>query len=268
MLKSLGGRIALIHVCYMLLLSAVVLTTGIVLQKQKDDGLVVNLSGRQRMLTQRMTHQLLGYAAKADAGTDTTGTRQAVLLTMQAFETTLQALERGGPAPMDLQMVQMRETPAATPAVGAQLARVGALYAPFRTQARAILDGDAARRRGAVQYIIDQNTELLSEMTTAVNLMQAEAEKRVQTLYYVQAGAVLLGLLFCWVLSSVTRRTVVEPLRELNLMSDAMSRGDMHRRIVAQGPSEIHELGSSFERLRVSMKNLLRQPQDDGFSAL
>jgi methyl-accepting chemotaxis protein len=266
MFKSLGARIALIHVCYMLLLCAVVLTTGVVLQKQKDDGLVVNLSGRQRMLTQRMTHQLLGYAAQAESGADTAATRQAVLLTMQVFETTLHALERGGPAPMDLQMVQMRDTPAASPAVGTQLARVSALYQPFRAQARAILEGDPTRRRTGVRYVIDQNTELLSEMTTAVNLMQAEAEKRVQTLYYVQAGAVLLGLFFCWILSSITRRTVVEPLRELNQMSDAMSRGDMHRRIVAQGPREIHELGSSFERLRVSMKNLLRQPQDDGLT--
>ncbi len=32
MLKSLGARIALIHVCYMVLLSAVVLTTGTFLQ--------------------------------------------------------------------------------------------------------------------------------------------------------------------------------------------------------------------------------------------
>ncbi len=266
MLKSLGARIALIHVCYMLLLCAVVVTTGVILQKQKDDGLVVNLSGRQRMLTQRMTHQLLGYAAQAEAASDTTATRQAVLLTMQVFETTLRALERGGPAPMDLQMVQMRDTPGATPAVGAQLARVRGLYDPFRAQARMILDGDPTQRGAAVKYVINQNTELLSEMTTAVNLMQSEAEKRVQTLYYVQAGAVLLGLLFCWVLSSITRRTVVEPLRELNQMSDAMSRGEMHRRIVAQGPREIHELGSSFERLRVSMKNLLRPPQDDGLT--
>jgi len=238
----------------------VVGSTILVLQRQKDDGLVVNLSGRQRMLTQRFTHQLLGYASQAQSGHDTQSQRAAVLSSMQVFEKTLHALERGGPAPLDLQMVNVRTTPAATASVGTQLARVRDLYVPFQKNARAILDGTDSERDQGVRYIIANNTELLSEMNTAVNLMQSEAESRVLLLYYVQAGAVGVGLFLGLLLSAVTKRTVVQPLRELNQLSDAMSRGDVNRRIQAQGPTEIHELGSSFERLRVAMKNLVTAP--------
>lgn len=269
MFKSLGSRITLIFSSFLILLCVVVGATSFVLQRQADDGLVVNLSGRQRMLTQRITHQLLGYASLADNGADTQAQRAAVVSSMQVFEKTLHALAEGGPAPLDLQMVNMRATPPASKAVAAQLRRVNNLYDPYRLQARDILDGSAQQRREGVAYIIAHNTELLSEMNTGVNMMQAEAESRVNMLYYVQGAALLLGVFMSWLLSAVTRRTIVEPLRQLNQVSDAMSRGEVHRRISAQGPREIHELGSSFERLRVSMKNLLAAPADQsGFSAL
>lgn len=260
MLKTLSARIGLVHFCYFLLLAAVVGSTVFVLNRQADDGLVVNLSGRQRMLTQRMTHQLLGYASLKAEGQDTQTQRGVVLSSMQVFEKTLHALEHGGPAPLDLQMVNVRNTPPASAAVAAQLRRVRQIYEPYRASARAILDGSPEARQKGVAYIISNNTELLSEMNTGVFLMQAEAEGRVQVLYYVQAAAVLIGLVFAFVLSALTRRTVVEPLRSLNELSDAMSRGDVNRRIAARGPTEIHELGASFERLRVSIKNMLTEP--------
>lgn len=257
MFKTLGARIGVVHLTYFLLLCALVTSTVLVLQQQKDDGLVVNLSGRQRMLTQRITHQLLGYSTLAESGQSTQAQREAVLGSMQVFEKTLFALRGGGPAPLDLQMVNVRNVPPASQATGVQLQRVQSLYDSYRKQARAILDGTGTGRAAGVSYIIQHNTELLSEMNTAVNLMQSEAERRVELLYYVQAGAVGLGLLIAMLLSAITRRTVVEPLRELNLLSDAMSRGDVNRKIAARGPTEIHQLGSSFERLRVATKNLL-----------
>src|SRR5690242_9997913 len=110
MFKSLSVRLTLSAVLFLLLLLGTVAATVFVLQRQADDGLVVNLSGRQRMLTQRMTQQLLAYSAMRERGEDPQVQRQAVLLSMQVFETTLQALDRGGPAPMDLQMVNMRDT--------------------------------------------------------------------------------------------------------------------------------------------------------------
>src|SRR6478735_165834 len=209
MFKSLGARIALIHVCYMCLLAAVVLTTGVVLQKQRDDGLVVNLSGRQRMLTQRMTHQLLGYAQLRDQGKPAQAERQALLLTLQVFEKTLEALDHGGPAPMDLQLVNLRQTPPASAPVSAQLARVRGLYWSHEKQARLILDGTETERHAAVAYIIENNSELLSEMNTAVSILQSEGEARVRQLYYIQGGALLLALLVFWLLSSYVERTVI-----------------------------------------------------------
>lgn len=257
MIRSLGSRLGVVHIGYLLLLGAVVVSTVFVLEQQKDDGLVVNLSGRQRMLTQRITHQLLGYSAQITSGVDSQAQRAAVLGSMRVFERTLYALRHGGPAPLDLQMTTVRRTPSASDNVARQLQRVEALYSRYRERARHILDGSVTERVAAISYIIENNTELLSEMNAAVGLIQSEAEERVRLLYYVQGGAAGFGLLLAMLLFSLTRTTVIEPLRELNQLSDAMSRGEVNRKITARGPTEIHELGSSFERLRVAMKNLV-----------
>ena len=260
MFRSLGARISVVHISYLVLLALVVSSTTLVLERQKNDGLLVNLSGRQRMLTQRMTHQLLGFSAQTEAGRDTQVQRAAVIRSMQVFEQTLNALHRGGLAPLDLQMANLRPTPPASVVVAEQLQRVTSLYSPYKVHAGAILSGSKTKRLAGVSYVIENNTELLSEMNTAVSLMQAEVESRVQLLNYLQVAAMGLGLVLALLLSLLTRRTVVEPLRELNRVSDAMSRGDVNRQIRVAGPTEIHQLGSSFERLRVAMKNLLGAP--------
>ncbi len=261
--NSISFRLTLANLVSLLLILGIVGSTAVVLLRQSDDGLVLNLSGRQRMLTQRMTHQLLGYAALQERGRDTQAQRAAVLTTMQVFEKTLEALDHGGPAPLDLQLVNVRNTPPASAAVSDQLRRVRELYQKYRAAARDILDGADTARTTGEQYIIDNNTELLSEMNSAVFLMQAEAEGRVRQLYYVQGGAAAIALLVFLLLSSQVRRTVVEPLRRLNDVSESISRGDVHRLVVVEGPREVVSLATSVERLRLAMKNLLPNPEVD-----
>jgi len=247
----------LTNLVLVLLIIGIVGSTIFVLERQKDDGLVVNLSGRQRMLTQRMAHQLLGYSQLRDQGKPAQAERQALLLTLQVFEKTLEALDHGGPAPMDLQLVNLRQTPPASAAVSAQLARVRGLYWAHEKQARVILDGTEAERHQAVAYIIENNSELLSEMNTAVSILQSEGEARVRQLYYIQGGALLLALLVFWLLASYVERTVIEPLKRLSIVADAISRGDVQFPVEVSGAKELARLGASVERLRVAMKNLM-----------
>lgn len=257
MARSITFRITATNFALLALIFAIVGLTVVVLQRQADDGLVVNLSGRQRMLTQRMTHQLLGFARVKDRGQDAETQRQAVLLTLQVFEKTLEALDHGGPAPLDLQLATLRTVPPASQAVSAQLARVRRVYQQYAVRARLVLDGTAHEREQGQAYVLQNNTELLSEMNTAVSIMQAEAETRVKQLYYVQGAAACLGMLLFWLLSGYVQRTVVDPLDRLSALSDSISRGEVHVPVVIGGPAEFARLGASVERLRVAMKNLL-----------
>ena len=83
--------------------------------QQKDDGLVINLAGRQRMLTQRMTKEILILVDR----TETTGQADEALVngirsTMKIFDMTLKSLKDSGPAPLtlDLNTTEYRDCPA------------------------------------------------------------------------------------------------------------------------------------------------------------
>lgn len=263
MARSISTNLTFPGAFFLTLILSIGLATVVVLQRQLDDGVVVNLSGRQRMLTQRLTHQLLGYSTLRDQGKATSEQRNAALATMQVFERTLDALDRGGPAPLDMQSVTSRVLPEASAAVADQLLRVRRAYESYRTQARGILDGSNEARLAGVNYIIENNTELLSEMNTAVFLFQDEAERRVKRLYYIQGGALALGLLAFLVLSAHVRRSVLEPLRYLSKTSDSISRGNVVQPVEVAGARELMTLGSAIERLRLTMKNIL--PDAGGF---
>ncbi len=256
-MRGISSRLRIVFGAFFLLLTASAVSSSLLLRQQHDDGLIVNLSGRQRMLTQRVTHQLLTYAAARDAGQRASAERDAVLGSMRVFESTLRALEVGGLAPLDLQMTRMRPAPPASPDVAAQIARVKRVWRSYSENARAILDGDEAARRRGVQHVVTHNTELVSEMDAVVVLMQSEAERKVTTLNVIQAIALLAGLLLMLAMEVFVRHAITLPLEKLQEASEEMSMGNLHRVVRVAGPREVVTLADSFERLRISLKTVL-----------
>lgn len=88
-LKLILGALA-----FLLLFVAVYVVTSSVTSDQKTDGVVINLAGRQRMLAERMTKQLLAYVEEPKSET-----WRRFAGTKQTFETTHAALRTGGLAP-------------------------------------------------------------------------------------------------------------------------------------------------------------------------
>jgi nitrate/nitrite-specific signal transduction histidine kinase len=158
---------------------------------------------------------------------------------------------------LDLHLVHLEDIEPASEQVGTQLRQIREVYEPFRAQGRIILKGNKVDRDEAVQQILRSNTELLTEVQSAAALIRAEIESRGDFVSRVQSVAFMLGILLTLGLMVVARVLIIQPLAQLNEASNAMSRGEVIQPIAVDGPDEIRELGSSFERLRVSMRNFL-----------
>jgi methyl-accepting chemotaxis protein len=256
-MRSVTTRLSLSFATYVVLLVSVVLATGYVLRRQHDDGLVVNLSGRQRMLTQRMTHQLFTYATMVDTGADVTDARQRVATTMRVFESTLDALENGGPAPVDLQMASFRDCPPASSVVGQRLAIVRRTYGMYKRAAEDVLRGDAGGRTAGIASIRAMESELLAEMDAAVTLLQGEAEAKVTELFKIQGLALFLSVLLTWLLLRWVRAGVTQPLERLREAAEEMSLGNLHKAVPVTGSPELRSLAQSIDRLRTSLRALM-----------
>ncbi|HET9931591.1 MAG TPA: type IV pili methyl-accepting chemotaxis transducer N-terminal domain-containing protein [Polyangiaceae bacterium] len=241
---------------FALLLGGVSLATNIVLKRQADDAVVVNLAGRQRMLSQKMTKeaaQLVNASREQGSEAKFATQREQLQNTLRVFETTLISLRDGGPAPLNLEMTRMRTLPpASTPEIKKQLETVTAVWEPFKKSMNDLIHSNGSDAV-AGRAIMDQNLALMDQMNTAVNLMQADSEQKVNVLFVVQTTALGLGLVLVVVGGWMARSTIAKPLIELARAAHSMSTGNLNVELNLSGTQEVKELGASFDRMRASM---------------
>lgn len=255
MIASIQGRMIAFFSAFALLVAAIVLTTVVVLQGQADDGLVINLAGRQRMLTQKMSKESLMLANAAFAGQDSSLEERGEQLrqTMRLFEATLFALRDGGPAPLDMQMSQMRDTPAAEDkGTRDQLNQVAELWKDFKGHLNGVLSS-GGRSQEDVDAVASKNLNLLKEMNVAVTLMQYSSEQKINRLYIVQAVAFLIAIALVIIGAYMAQAMISTPIQRLAEAAHAMSVGDLDAEVRVGGSREVDQLSRSFDRMRSSM---------------
>src|SRR6187397_2065709 len=118
MVSSISARISIIFLGFAVLLGVSAIASRIVLERQVSDALVVNLAGRQRMLTQKMSKEsaelsMLRLGRPIDEA-KLASQRDQLKNTLRIFEMTMFALRDGGAAPQNLELTRVRELPAAT----------------------------------------------------------------------------------------------------------------------------------------------------------
>ena len=175
------------------------------LRSQEYDAIRINLSGRQRMLSQKITKETLLYKlARIN--------KEAVLSTMHVFNATLIALKDGGPAPLNLSMTEFTVLPKMNDQqTWDQLENITRLWIPFKGRIESFLND---KDEISLDYIIDKNTKLLGEMDAAVVMMQHSAEKRVIQLYLIMLSAIVISLVIfaerTWILSRTNKKLLLE----------------------------------------------------------
>ncbi len=220
-------------------------------QTQAQDALVINLSGRQRMLVERMaflsievTHEIRPeYAAELQAAAET-------------FERTLSAFEQGGETPY-LPGQEVSIPPAQSAQVRAALTDVRAVWTPFREAVEAVLQG-----RNESALITELTPELVARADVVVRRYEAESARKVTRLHNIQVGFLIstLGLLIwgVWWLY----RTVLLPLQGLEAAALRIKGGDLQTPVRPSGPVEFHQLAESFDSMRASLAASRQALQD------
>lgn len=131
--------------------------------KQKHDSLVINLAGRQRMLSQKMTKEILLFSEGHLSS-------EKVANTINVFQTTLNSLYRGGKAPLDLAQTKFAELPKPTSKeVVDQLEKVESTWKLYQKDALKIL---AAKNQPSLEHNRKINAKLLQEIKEVVDRLE------------------------------------------------------------------------------------------------
>ena len=237
---SVQGRVHLIFLAFALLVMLSVGATFWGIQTQKADARIINLAGRQRMLTQKITWLAL-------AQPDNPELAQSV----QLFENTLNALRYGG-------AVQVGVSGAVNGTAGIPLASLPPVQ---DDELQAYLE-QAARLWEDFRHHLDPldtvalqaaSPALLSHLDQIVTLFELRAEAKLQRVQVIQLVSFLAALaLLVWGYR-LTRLRVFTPLKKLGAFARRMAAGEMDLPLPIMRQDELGELGAAFEKMRIEV---------------
>ena len=127
-------------------------------------GVVLNLSGKQRMLTQKMSKEVMLVALKVDLDKNLNN----LVATSSLFDKTLKGLRNGSD--------ELRLPPTTSKRILRQLGKIDALWAEFYPNIQAIIESKSVSDQ-QVAAVASKNLPLLKEMNKAVGLYEKDAKK-------------------------------------------------------------------------------------------
>jgi methyl-accepting chemotaxis protein len=224
------------------------LSTWIVTEKQKSDALVINLSGRERMLLQKMVKELLFYKMHGDATY-----ADNVKNTMKIFDKTLSALKDSGEAPIsiDINNSETKFCPKATEPAYSQLEKVKAMWNEMSGKIEHVLAGNEAHEED-ILWIMENNMPLLKELDKSVTMLQKQSEGKVSYLLILQFTGILIGIAFT-IFSMLTLRFIIKRLDNINKFAIHLGSGDLTALSHIDGNDELGFIGISLDNM---VKNL------------
>jgi len=191
-------RTIVVAVALFLVFDLGVLIVNFVLSARiESDAAAVNLAGRQRMLSQRTVKALLLTQNSLAAAQDPKSPLDELKSTVQLFDTTLHAFDRGGTVtgadgkPAELRAVEAEaERSAVTQGLG--------LWLPYKRLVDAALGGgvpDATALAPAVDYARANNLALLKLMNDLTVALEKGASARAEGLRRIQVAGISLALI-------------------------------------------------------------------------
>ena len=186
-----------------------------ILNDQKAVAPVINIAGRQRMLTQKMTKELLLYLSTKDQRF-----LNQMKNTMQIFEISLNALINSGKVPTSLNLKETKwmYIPGATGKVREQLLKVKKMWETFKNHINVVAKDKSNKE--SFNWIVRNNVKLLKEMNKAVFMMQHSAKMKLEKIKMYQYAGLGIGVLTI----ALTLLALLMIERELDKAAKVMSK--------------------------------------------
>ena len=241
MIQRLQVQLTILFAAFVLLVVVSVGVTYMGLQTQGQDALVINLSGRQRMLVQQMTR----LALQLQNGDEST----VVVLqeSEQAFRQTLSALKNGGTAPyLTDRVVNLPVTRDAQ--ILKALSEVESDWDEYNFTLEAMT---ASSDPALLQPKLEQQSDaLVQKADLVVRLYEAASTAKVKRLRAIQLTFLACALVLLAVGAWITRRSLLKPLRDLGVAAKRLGENRLDVAVQVEGPLEMQALSTAFDEMR------------------
>lgn len=260
-------REIVVAVAFFLVFDMAVLVLNFVISYQiADDALEINLAGRQRMLSQRMTKALLQVETAVLRNENPQQALGELKQTITVFDHTLQAFRVGG-STVDAQGNRVDLKQVSDPKAMAALNTVDTLWGPYQKVLNPVLQGNLERvsLQPAVVYSTQNNIEILGQMNALTSALEQKAQHKADTLRLVQTAGIAFALgNFIFILFKFIRK-----LRESDrLVEVARQETDAILATVREGLFLIDQRYHMGSQQSQSLSTVLGRPCEPGMSFL
>lgn len=255
--QNISKKLRNLTIFFLTILTIMVAYTSLTLFQQKSDGLVVNIAGRQRMLTQKFTKEFFLSLQQEQ------GRSNLMEKTRRLFDVSLTALTTGGSTFKDVGMTKpVNLDGTSSKAIKKQLTQVAALWKNLQGK----IDEIDPKKFTQEQLIAINklSVKTLGTMNKAVGMFAGEADGRVKTLQIMLAllwtGAVFLSL----VIASVIVNSVTSSINAMITTSKRIANGNLTT--APQSPDvhgEMSILAKNMDIMRKSLSNIIHTMQQN-----
>lgn len=257
--KSLKFKLILLVGLFVVLIFVVVGATFYVIDSQSADAGIIDISGRQRMLTQKMSKEALKLQSSEDASIE--NIRKSLIKTVSLYDRSLKALNSGGKT----LGTDGKETilPASAGEAKKQLEKVTALWSVFKHNMEIISDSavDTTSEKfiNAVNEVWKNNVVLLKESNKAVVLLKNDSEEKTRRLKMVQLSAIIVTLLLSVIVLLLANNFIMNPLKDAVNAAYKIADGDMTMRLKVRSRDEIGQLLTAMNIMVDKLCNFLNE---------
>lgn len=218
-------KLQVLIIFFLALLTAIVLYTSFTLFQQKSDGLVINIAGRQRMLTQKFTKEFFLALQQAKESGHAMN-KKFIATTGKLFELSLEALDNGGETFMDLGMKKPVKLPSADASeIKEQLSNVRVLWGQLKENIMRV--DPAAVKMNELASINKKSVKALAAMNKAVGMFANRSDGKVHFMQITQVVMWLAGIILSLMIASVIVTSLTDPLSRIVNDTERIAGGNL-----------------------------------------
>ncbi len=213
------------------------------INSSRDHGTIINLAGRQRMLTQKMTKEVMFIANGLNVHEDVKGTKKL-------FDNTLKGLIDGN--------TEMGLPPAKTEDIRAQLKVVAGLWSDFQSTideaAGGGLSGDGDKKR-----LYSMSMTILKEMNKGVKMMEEDSLKALDSLRNSALVTFILSLLVGGLALYYVKKNIISSLRDTVGIANRLKTGELTMTFDLKRTDELGELQGALKETVGELRGIVNE---------
>ncbi|MCP3672334.1 MAG: HAMP domain-containing protein [Gammaproteobacteria bacterium] len=259
---GISKKLLLLTFLFLSIISAMVVYISITLDAQKSDGSVINIAGRQRMLTQKFTKEF--YLALQQAkGDDAKFNAAQIEKTKQLFSISLKALSQGGKTYLDPGMTKPIVLPSASSSqVRSKLKEVEVLWQQLQAAVTEVTPANSSVEQ--LVHVSNLSVKVLVTMNQAAVMLANASDNKVQSMLsnqvWIWGFAVLATSIIAWMIA----HNIVTPLHIVMRSAQRISDGDLKAySTIKPQRDELGDLLVNVEKMRSVLSDIIYTVQQN-----